>query len=320
MKALVSREKDQPLYYGDWPDPQPGEGEVIVRLKAAALNRRDVFVTQGLYPGIVLPIILGSDGAGFLDEREVVINPALGWGDDPLRQAKGFHILGLPKNGTFAEMVAVPRTQIYDKPTYLTWEEAAALPLAGLTAFRALFTKGKLQPGERVLVSGIGGGVALFILQFALAVGAEVWVTSSSGQKIQEAKNLGASGGVNYKDENWNEQLKEMTGGFDLILDSAGGSGFSHFLKLCNTGGRIIVYGGTKGAVPKLSPQVIFWRQISIIGTSMGTDQEFAEMLNFVTRRQIRPIVDSAFTLAEGPAAFERLNKNLQFGKIVFNM
>lgn len=317
MKALVLKSEETPLYYGDWDDPVPGDGEVLVDLKAASLNHRDVFITQGKYPGIRYPVILGSCGAGVLEEREVLINPAFDWGDDPHVQSRHFHILGLPRNGTFAEQVAVPPEKVYDKPPHLTWAEAAALPLAGMTAYRAVFTRGQLRTGERVLISGIGGGVALFAFQFALAAGASVWVTSGSRAKIDRAVELGARGGVVYREEDWPALLKEKAGGFDLIIDSAGGSGFSHFLRLCRPAARIVTYGGTRGAIPPLSPQILFWKQLSILGSTMATDAEFGAMLAFVSDHQLRPVVDQVLPLAEGQRAFERMAEGRQFGKIV---
>lgn len=317
MTALVLKSKEEPFYLGEWPEPSPEEGEVIVDLKAAALNHRDVFITQGLYPGIRFPSILGSDGAGILDGREVLINPAMDWGADPKVQSRKFHILGLPKNGTFAEKVAVPKEKVLDKPAHLSWEAAAALPLAGLTAYRALFTRGGLREGERVLITGIGGGVALTALQFALAAGASAWVTSSEDSKITRAVEMGAEGGANYKQEGWPDKLKEKGGGFDLILDSAGGKGFPPLLKLCRPAARIVVYGGTTGSVPKLSPQILFWKQISILGSTMGTDAEFADMIAFVDRHKIDPVVDAVFPLSRGQEAFDRMDKGQQFGKIV---
>ena len=139
MKALVLRSKEEPFYFGDWPDPVPESGEVVVEMKAASLNHRDVYITQGLYPGIKYPAILGSCGAGMLNGREVVLNPAMDWGDDPRAQAKDFHILGLSRDGVFAEKIAIPADKVYDKPGHLSWHEAAALPLAGMTAFRSVF-------------------------------------------------------------------------------------------------------------------------------------------------------------------------------------
>ncbi len=319
MKALLLKGKDEPLVLEQVADPQPAEGQAVVQLKAAALNHRDVFITQGLYPGIQYPVILGSDGAGTVEGREVIISPGKNWGDDPRCQSKAYQILGLPENGAFAEQVAVDRSQLVDKPAHLSWEEAAALPLAGLTAFRALFTRGQLQGGERVLISGAGGGVALFALQFALAADAEVYVTSGSEEKLQKATQIGAKGGVNYRNPDWGKQLKSEAGGFDLVIDSAGGDGFREFLKVINPAGRIVVYGGTQGAINQLSPQILFWKQIDIRGSTMGTPEEFREMAAFVDRCRLRPIVDSVYPISRGQEAFDRMAQGRQFGKIVID-
>lgn len=317
MKALILNQKDAPLHYGEAPMPEAARGEVLVQLHAAALNRRDWWITQGQYPGIVYPIILGSDGAGVAEGREVILNPAFDWGENPAYPSKSFQILGLPKNGTFAEWVAVPHRQVYDKPAHLNMEQAAALPLGGLTAFRAVFTKGQLRAGEKVLVTGAGGGVALLAIQLALAAGAQVWVTSGSDEKIERTRNMGCQGGVNYREADWSKQLQQQAGGFDLIVDSAGGEGFGLFPKICNPGARIVTYGGTLGPISSLSPQPVFWKQLSILGTSMGTDQEFADMVQFVSQHRIVPVVDRVYALEDGQSAFDQIGKGGQFGKVV---
>ena len=205
MKALVLNEIKQPLTLEERPDLQSVAGEVVVTLKAAALNRRDFWITRGMYPGIATPIVPGSDGAGVVTklgegvdpawlDRKAIINPGFDWGDSQSAQADEFTILGLPRDGTFATEVAVPVGQLHAKPEALDWEHAAALPLAGVTAYRAVFSQGGLKSGETVLITGIGGGVATFALQFAVAAGANVWVTSSSPEKIERAKALGAKG------------------------------------------------------------------------------------------------------------------------------
>ncbi len=317
MKALTLKGKDQPLAYEDVATPTAQAGQALVKIKAAALNHRDVWIQKGMYPGISYPAILGSDALGSYDGRDVIINPNNNWGDDERVQDNSYTIMGLPSQGSFAEYVLVNEDRLAPKPPHLSDYEAAALPLAGLTAYRALFTRGELQTGERVLISGVGGGVALFACQFAIAAGAEVWVTSGSEDKIARAIALGAKGGVNYKSEDWPKQLKEQARGFDVIIDSAGGEGFGHLVKLCRPAGRIAFYGGTMGKFPPLSPQLLFWKQISIHGTTMGSDKEFGQMLDFVNQHQIVPIVDSVFDMSEGNAAFERMDKGLQFGKIV---
>jgi NADPH:quinone reductase-like Zn-dependent oxidoreductase len=317
MKALVLHAIHEQPRYVDYADPMPAPGEVLVQVRAAALNRRDYFITQGLYPGIVLPIILGSDGAGVCEGRDVIINPNINWGDNAAVQSKHYNILGLPKNGAFAEQVAVAADRLHDKPAHLDWAQAAALPLAGMTAWRALFTKGQVQPGHHVLVTGAGGGVALFAIQFALAAGAQVFVTTGSHEKLERAKQLGASGGAIYRDSDWDRQLAAQCAGFDVVIDSAGGPGFPSLLKLCNPGARVVIYGGTVGKIPDVSPQLIFWKQLAILGSTMANDTEFKAMLEFVNLHHIVPIVDSVFDLADGAKAFKRLAANTQFGKIV---
>lgn len=322
MKAYVFHgQADGFKYHADYPEPQLAEGQALVRVRAAALNHRDVWISQGMYPGIVFPVTLGSDGAGEYQGQPVIINPNIHWGTDPRFPAKSYSILGMPSNGTLAEYVAVGADRLVALPAHLSLAEGAALPLAGLTAYRAVFSKGKLQPGERVLVTGIGGGVALFALQLALSAGAQVYVTSSKAHKIEAARQMGASGGADYAQADWDKTLLQQAGGgFDLIIDSAGGEGFNTLIKLAAPGGRIVTYGGGQGSVPKFSPQSIFWKQLSIMGTSMGSDEDFMAMVAHVNQHQIRPVIDSQFSLEEAPQAFLRMQNGLQFGKIILNI
>ncbi len=320
MKALVLNALHQRLDYQEISESRPNKGEGIVTLYAAALNHRDVFMTQGLYSGIKFPAILGSDGAGEWRGKRVVIYPAFHWGDSPNYQSKNFRVLGMPDDGTFAEQICLPRKNIFPAPEHLTWEQAAALPLAGLTAWRTLFSRCQLKKGEKILISGIGGGVALTALQLAVAAGAEVFVTSSSAEKIEKAIKLGAKSGANYRDEGWDKRMKQEVGGFDVIVDSAAGDGFAVFPGLCNPGGRIGVYGGSLGKINGFSMQPVFWKQLSILGTTMGSPREFKAMLAFVEKHQIVPVVDSVFPLSEGNAAFEKMEKGAQFGKIVLRI
>jgi len=303
-------------------------GYVRVRVKAAALNHRDEWARKGLYPNLKDGIILGSDGAGEVSEigsavskewlgKEVVINPSLFWGDDQRAQSKNFGILGIPTNGTLAEFVDVPADRIRLKPSHLSWEEAAALPLAGLTAYRALFYRGDLKSGQKVLVTGFGGGVAQFASQFAIYAGAKVWVSSSSKQKIERAISLGAEGGFDYLNEDWVNQAKSESDGFDLIIDGAAGKGFANLLKVVSPGGTIVFYGATTGNPEGLDARRIFWNQISIKGSTMGSDQDFEGMLDFVNRNQIHPVVDQVFEMEEAVNAFDRMKAGKQMGKIV---
>jgi zinc-binding alcohol dehydrogenase/oxidoreductase len=310
------------------PDPKPAAGEVVVGIRAAALNHRDVWIKAGQYAGLKWPCIPGSDGAGTVIEcgegvdptwvgRDVIINPSFGWGPREEAQGSQFSILGLPRDGTLAERVAVPLDQLATKPAHLTWEEAAALPLAGLTAYRAIFSRAKTQPGERVLISGIGGGVALFAMQFAIATRAEVWVTSSSEKKISQAVELGAKGGFNYTNAGWAGAVAKTPGLFDVIIDSAGGEGFEQLLDLAAPGGRIAIFGATRGNPPVLPMRKIFWRQISVLGTTMGSPGDWAGMHTYVSAHKLRPVVSNVFPLAEVAEAFALMERGGQFGKIV---
>jgi NADPH:quinone reductase-like Zn-dependent oxidoreductase len=331
MKAIVLQAADKPLVYKDVEKPTLQPGEALVQVKAAALNRRDYWITVGKYAGIKYPTILGSDGAGIVAEvgsdgdkhwigKEVMINPGYGWGDHDAYQSDDFKILGLPADGTLAEYVKVGVDLLHSKPVYLTWEQAAAIPLGGLTTYRALFTKGKAKKGDKVLVTGVGGGTGTFALQLALAAGCQVFVTSGSGEKIERARQLGASAGVNYKAQDWAEQLLQLSGGFDVIIDSALGDGFTKLPDICRPGGRIVIFGGTAGNIPPLNGRKIFWRQLQIIGTTMGSPDDFKGMLELVNEHKIVPVIDEVFPLSQANTAVAKMENSSQFGKIVITV
>lgn len=328
MKAIVLEAADKPLIWKDVEKPTLAPGEVLVKIKAAALNRRDYWISIGKYAGLKYPIILGSDGAGIVAEvgegvdntwlnKEVVINPGNNWGSNDEFQSKDFTILGLPHDGTFAEYVKTRAEYLHPKPTYLTWEQAASFPLSGLTAYRALFTKGKAKKGDTVLIVGVGGGAGTFALQWAVAAGCRVFVTSGTGEKIERARRLGASAGVNYKSQDWAEELKHLAGGFDVIIDSALGEGFAKLPDLCNPGARIVFFGGTAGDMPAINGRKIFWKQLQILGTTMGTSAEFTAMINFMTTNAIIPVIDEVCALANAEKAVRKMEHSSQFGKIV---
>ncbi len=331
MKALVLSGKDLSPTVETIADPAPAPGEAVVVLRAGALNHRDLWIKLGLYAGIQYPVVPGSDGAGVVEAvaagvdpawvgRDVIINPSFDWGTAQKAFGERFTILGNPRQGTLAEKISVPVTNLAAKPAHLGWEEAAALPLAALTAWRALFGRAQLRVGERVLITGIGAGTALFALQFALAAGAEVWVTSGSGEKLVKARELGAKGGANYKEAGWAEGLSKAAGGFDVIVDSAGGPGFNSLIDLASPGGRIVFFGATTGIVPEFNPRKVFWKQLSLLGTTMGSPDDFAGMLATVDRHAIKPVVSDAFPLARAAEAFALMERGGQFGKIVVTM
>ena len=334
MQALQLDAIGQPVVLREIPTPTPGPGEILVRLHAAALNHRDVFIQAGKYAGIRLPCTLGSDGAGEVAAHgpdvpadapavgaRVLLNPGLRWGDNPRAQARDFVVLGMPDPGTFAEYIVLPAQYVRPLPAHLSFEQGAALPLAGLTAYRAAFTRAQVQAGERVLVTGVGGGVALTAVQLCVARGADVWVTSSADEKIARAQEHGARGGVRYNVENWVKTLTQLAGGaFDVIIDSAGGPAFGPLLDAAAPGGRIVFFGGTLGNIPDLPPAKVFWKQLSILGSTMGTPQDFDDLLALVTEKSIVPVVDEVFPLAEGEAALRRLEAGAQFGKVVLKI
>lgn len=328
MRAVVLEGPDRPVVLKEIEKPVIKPGEVLIKLKAAALNRRDYWITIGKYAGIKYPIVLGSDGAGIVYEvgddkdkhlldEEVIINPGYGWGDDEHFQSEDFKILGLPDNGTLAEYVKVRTDQVFTKPHHLNWEQAAALPLAGLTTFRALFIKGRAKKGNKVLVTGAGSGTGVFAVQWAVAAGCRVFVTSGTGEKIEQARQLGATAGVNYHAEDWAQQLQQLAGGFDVIIDSALGEGFAKLPDLCNPGGRIVIFGGTAGNIPPLNGRKLFWRQLQIIGTMMGSPDDFKALVDFTNQHQVVPVVDEIFTLADAAKAIAKMEHSTQFGKIV---
>lgn len=330
-----------PATYGAWVQAGPGEalewkslplrapkaGEARVRLAAAALNHRDLWIHDGQYAGLRYPWVPGSDGVGTVEAlgeevpaewkgRRVLLNPALDWGMDEGVQGPDFRILGLPDDGTWAESITVPAANLHPCPDFLEDGEAAALPLAGLTAFRALFTRGRLQKGEKVLVTGIGGGVALFCLQLAKAEGARVFVSSSSPEKLAAALALGAEGGALYTEAGWTEKLAGY-GPFDLVVDSAGGEGFSSLLDLARPGGRLVFFGATRGNPPAVALRKIFWRQLDLLGTTMGSPRDFEALLAFVARHRFRPALRHVLPLAQAPEALSLMAAGAQFGKIV---
>jgi len=313
------------------PDPEPGPGQVVVSLMAAALNRRDVFVRKGVAK-VPLPLTPGSDGAGVVhavgtgvfgvaEGDEVVILPSLSWGADLRAPGPGFRILGGPDQGTYAEQIVIPAENVFPKPSRLSWHEAAALPLAGLTAWRALMTRARIIPGETVLVIGIGGGVATFALHLAKAAGCRVVVTSSSNDKLAAARDLGADVGVNYAEagDDWPAAVREANGGgVDVVIDSVG-STWAGSVDACAPGGRVVVFGGTGGGKVQLQVRPVTVGQIALLGTTMGSPAEFRQLLTAVDTQDWCPVVDSVRPLADAAAAHEREENGLHFGKLVLD-
>ncbi|MBN8576647.1 MAG: zinc-binding dehydrogenase [Cytophagales bacterium] len=315
-----------PLEVREIKKPKPVKDQVLVRLHYAALNHRDLWLQQDSSPA--QPTILGSDGCGVIEDvgedadpllvgAEVIINPSLNWGTNPIVQGDSFKILGYPDAGTFSDYICISKKQIFEKPEHLSFEESAAVPLAGLTAYRALFSKARLRAKEKVLITGIGGGAALWAMQFAVAYQARVYVTSSSQEKIEKAKALGAIQGFNYTDPEWAKQALKEAGGFDIVIDSAGGPQFSQLFELMIPGGRIAIFGRTAGNIPDVPTRLLYWKQISIHGSTMGTRDEFLSMLDLLESRNLKPVIDQVFQLEQINDAFQRMKAANQFGKIV---
>lgn len=327
MKALIIAKNNQ-IEIVEKEKPQPKPNEVLIKIQAVALNHRDQFIREGKYPGIKLGTILGSDACGTVveigsevdpvwNQKEVLINPNIDWGDNPKVQSLKYHILGTPSDGLFCEYVVIDAQKIAEKPAHLNMEAGAALPLGGMTAYRALFHHGKCQEGENVLISGVGGGVAQFAFQFAVAKGANVYVTSSDETKRTKSIELGAKDAFNYRDENWVKDAKEKSGGFDLVIDSAGGDGINDLIKLMKPAGRIVFYGATQGKPKNLDVHRMFWNQITLQGSTMANDDEFKAMLAFVKKNRIEPIIDSVRPFGEIVHAFDKMKDGKQFGKLV---
>lgn len=329
MKALVVSysEKQQDIQLVEKDTPKLKPGECLVKMHAAGLNRRDYWISIGKYPGIKDGVTLGSDGCGEVVEgedewigKQVVINPNVNWGANPSHQSDHYSILGNPHDGTLAEYVAVSTDRLVEKPSYLSSEEAAAFPLAGLTAYRAAFNKAGVKEGDRVLVTGFGGGVSQFVSSFCVAVGARVYVTSSSQKKVKKAIKEGAKGGFDYTESGWAKHAKASVGLFDVVIDSAGGNALNDYLRLIKPAGKIVVYGSTTGKGEGLDVHRLFWSQASIIGSTMGSDEEFLEMIAFAKKHEIRPIINKVYAFSDGAKAIHSLSDKRHFGKSVIKI
>jgi NADPH:quinone reductase-like Zn-dependent oxidoreductase len=304
------------------PDPAAGPGEVLVELRAAALNRRDILVRNPPGPAYDFPkpFVAGHDGAGVRRDtgEEVVLYPGVGWGtSDDVPAALRW--LGGPLDGTFAELVAVPEENVFAKPARLSFAEAAALPVAGMTAYRALHPIGRLAAGETVLVLGAGSGASTFAIALAAQAGARVLVTSSSEEKIERSRELGAEGGVLYTEGDWAAAIRELApDGVDLVVDSVG-STWPDSLRALRRGGRLVVFGGTGGPTVELDVRYLYLNYLSILGTTGASPRQFGAFLDVVGQGTWRPVIDSVHPLADAEAGYERLAAD-HYGKVVLEV
>jgi NADPH:quinone reductase-like Zn-dependent oxidoreductase len=342
MKAVFLQRHggNEVIEYGDLTDPAPGPGEVLVKVEASAFNRLDVFVRDGI-PGVpvAFPHVPGADGTGRVAALgagvsrvkvgdRVVIQPGLSCGICEFCR-KGeqslcvrFGILGEHVSGTFAELVAVPASNVFPAPERLSVEEAAAFSLDALTAWRMLVTRARLKPGESVLVHGAGGGVSTFALQIARLCGASpVYVTSRSAAKRRRAEELGADATLDAG-EDVGKRIRELTRkrGVDVVVDSVGAATWRASLVSAAKGGRIVTCGATSGPNPEEELRHIFWKQLSILGSTMGNDAEYSALLSAVEAGRIVPVVDEVLPLAEARRGYERMESGEGFGKIVLRV
>jgi NADPH:quinone reductase-like Zn-dependent oxidoreductase len=324
----------------EMPLPEPGPGEVRVRLRAAALNHLDLFVLGGI-PGLEMPLphVMGADGAGVVDALgegvgdwavgdEVVLNPGRWCNDCEFCRAGeqsmcvDYQLLGEHRDGTFAEAIVLPAENLHCKPAHLDWHRAAAFPLVTLTAWRMLVTRAGVGPGQTVLIHGVGGGVSLVALQIAVAAGATVYVTSHSATKLERARDLGATEAWNYRESNITGAVREATGqrGVDVVVDNVGAETFATSIEAVRRGGTIVTCGVTTGPKLPVDGRRVFWKHVSILGSTMGSESDFRGMLRAVAAGRIEPVVDRVFPLAQAADALAYLKSSEQFGKVVLDI
>lgn len=336
MKAFVLRPDSFALE--NIQEPVCPDGFSRLRVLCTSINHRDQFIREGKYARIRYPAVLGSDVCGVVAPdansispenttvQHVIVDPSMQWGDDYRAQGPNYNPIGMPSQGALAEYVCVPSANVYPAPSHLTEEQAATVPMAGVTAYRALFTRGTLKPNETILITGVGGGVATFVFQFAVAAGAHVVVSSRSQEKLSRALELGAHQAIllEQQDDAFvmsaddKKKLKELS--IDIIADSVGGDTVNDLTEVLRPGGRLVFYGTSKGAVPNLNLHRIYWKQLNLLGSTMGTSKDFADMLSFVSDHKIVPIVDSVYELEHTVRAFDRMRNAEQFGKIVIRI
>lgn len=339
MKATIFRQHGGPevLEYTDVPEPSIRANEVLVEVKACGLNHLDIFIRKGM-PGIEIPLphILGEDVAGVVREvgelvtwvkpgDEVMVQPGVSCGhceaclsgqDNLCRE---YHMIGYRRDGGYAELVAVPGTNIVAKPSQLSWEEAAALPLVTVTAWHMLVTRAAVQPGENVLVHAAGSGVGSIAIQIAKLRGARVITTASSEEKLAKARELGADQTINYTRDDWPKEVRRLTDrkGVDVVVEHTGAETWPGSIAALKNNGRLVTCGATSGFDARTDLRQVFYRHLTLLGSFMGSKAEFLEALKFVTAGKIRAIVDRVLPLSEAREAHELIESRGQFGKVI---
>ncbi len=342
MKAAVIYEHGglEQVKIEDVPEPVCAEDEVLVKVHSAGLNHLDIWVIKGRgNPKLSKPYVLGSDAAGIVHAvgqkvknvkvgDEVVINPGLSCGTcenckrGQQSECVTFGIMGLSRPGTFAETVALPGRNVLPKPKHLSFDEAGALMLSYVTAWRMLMTRAQLLTGQKVLIHGIGGGVALCALQFAKLAGAEVIVTSSSDEKLARASQIGADHTINYKKVgDVAQSVKDITsGGVDVVIDTVGAATWPIDFSVVRKGGKIVLCGVTSGAESQTNLRTLYWNQLTVMGSTMGSDEDCRRMLEAVEKAKLKPIIDSVLPLEKAKEAMGKMESGKQFGKIVLKI
>lgn len=339
MKAAIFRQHGGPevLEYADVPEPRMLANEVLVQVKACALNHLDIFVRRGM-PGITIPLphILGNDIAGVVRDvgelvtwvkpgDEVMVHPGVSCGhceaclsgqDNLCRE---YDIIGYRRDGGYAELVAVPGVNIIPKPSQLSWEEAAALPLVTVTAWHMLITRANVQPGEDVLVHAAGSGVGSVAIQIAKLRGARVITTAGSEEKLAKARELGADVTINYTQDDWPKDVRRVTDrkGVDVVVEHTGAATWPGSISSLKNNGRLVTCGATSGHDAHTDLRQVFYRHLTLLGSFMGSKAELLEAMKFVREGKIHGVVDRVLPLSEARRAHELIEDRAQFGKIV---
>ncbi|MGP4040475.1 zinc-binding dehydrogenase [Gracilibacillus sp. D59] len=325
MKAYVIQNGTYQLV--DMPEQLPKGRQVLIHLKTAGLNHRDLKIKDRV-GNKADPYILGSDGAGVIEKigdeasrfelgEEVIINPSLNWYDNTAAPPEDFEIVGVPFNGTFAEKILISEDFVERKPTHLSREEAGVFALSALTGYRALFTQGKIKEGETLFIPGVGGGVTSFIIQMAKAIGARVITTSRNYDKLKQAEELGYDRGI-VTDEDWKIALADEQ--VDLVIESIGGATFNRSLEVLKKGGRIVTFGSSTNDEFTFNLRAFFYGQYKLIGSTMGSREELHELIPFIEKHNIKPLLDTGYPLDNIEKAFSHLESQKQVGKIYIHI